>query len=508
MRDSAPPSSCKRPTEPGCPETASVARSTITCNYFSITCCVSIRSEGLEIGVELQCRDKEWQPYAAYNCQAVQVDELRASARWTTAPHICRSPIVRKSSHMPLGGAPSDNSLIGPTAMKPEVSIFVDYVDPIGGVTTWSRQVAHNLSGAHKVSLVAVNNEPARQPHADLFLPAEQCEVVQTGRALPPNHYAEFDVGSWHELHCSAQTIIARTSLYVPNYFEYAFRLAAIARLRGSLSPRCIGMCHTDEEYYYYLLTKYAPIINTFVSVSTKCTRELSKRLPDWHDDIVELRYGVNIPSSWRKPNPSKPLRLLYIGRLLQRQKRIFDFIALVRELRRRGIDFTLDFVGAGENKKALLDSMSPFADRVRFQDPVSPFAVDQVYTNHDVLILTSATEGTSIAMLEAMAFGVVPVATEVSGAEDIIVDGRNGFLYPVGDIRRAADCVAVLAQDSGRWQLMSRAAQECAKRNFSIESHVQALRACLDQTYRKSPASSEAAQKVLADPRTLDLPA
>lgn len=62
----------------------------------------------------------------------------------------------------------------------------------------------------------------------------------------------------------------------------------------------------------------------------------------------------------------------------------------------------------------------------------------------------TSALEGMSNALLEAMSFGVVPLVSNVSGARDIVDPGRSGFLFEAGDLN---DVVAKL-------ELMNRTAQ------------------------------------------------
>jgi glycosyltransferase involved in cell wall biosynthesis len=50
-----------------------------------------------------------------------------------------------------------------------------------------------------------------------------------------------------------------------------------------------------------------------------------------------------------------------------------------------------------------------------------------------DVFVLASSREGLSLSLQEAMAAGCVPMAVEGHGSEELIRDGRNGFLYSGG---------------------------------------------------------------------------
>lgn len=50
------------------------------------------------------------------------------------------------------------------------------------------------------------------------------------------------------------------------------------------------------------------------------------------------------------------------------------------------------------------------------------------------VFVLSSNVEGMPNALMEAMALGIPCISTDVSGVRDIIIDGKNGFIVPVGN--------------------------------------------------------------------------
>lgn len=56
------------------------------------------------------------------------------------------------------------------------------------------------------------------------------------------------------------------------------------------------------------------------------------------------------------------------------------------------------------------------------------------VYAGLDLLALTSANEGTPVAVIEAMAAGVPVAAAAVGGVPDVVRDGLTGRLFPAGD--------------------------------------------------------------------------
>jgi N-acetyl-alpha-D-glucosaminyl L-malate synthase BshA len=71
------------------------------------------------------------------------------------------------------------------------------------------------------------------------------------------------------------------------------------------------------------------------------------------------------------------------------------------------------------------------------------------------VLLMPSEMESFGLAALEAMACGVVPVATRVGGVGELITDGEDGYLEAVGDIgAQAARVVALLSDDALHWRM------------------------------------------------------
>jgi len=82
------------------------------------------------------------------------------------------------------------------------------------------------------------------------------------------------------------------------------------------------------------------------------------------------------------------------------------------------------------------------------------------------VLLMPSELESFGLVSLEAMACGVVPVATRVGGVPELITDGEDGFLERAGDIEaQAARVVALLTDEdlhyrmrkAGRWNASER---------------------------------------------------
>ncbi|HUU92703.1 MAG TPA: glycosyltransferase family 4 protein [Phycisphaerae bacterium] len=110
------------------------------------------------------------------------------------------------------------------------------------------------------------------------------------------------------------------------------------------------------------------------------------------------------------------------------------------------------------------------------------------IYAGCEVWLAPSRSEGFGLPVLEAMACGVVPVATRAGGHECIIEDGVSGFLVPVGDDEAMAKRIALLIEDESILRTMSGAARERSLA-FDWETSTDQLEALLDTwTGRRDP--------------------
>ncbi|MCL4233494.1 MAG: ATP-grasp domain-containing protein [Deltaproteobacteria bacterium] len=135
----------------------------------------------------------------------------------------------------------------------------------------------------------------------------------------------------------------------------------------------------------------------------------------------------------------------------------------------------TVFLIGRGrpETEQELRRSAEPYGDRVRFlgfRDDV-----DRLLPGIDVLAVPSLYEGLSLAVCEAMAAGVPVVASRVGGNPEIITDGDDGLLVPVGDHAALAGAIGNLLGDAERRRVMAARARETAEMMFSMDRMIAA---------------------------------
>jgi len=75
---------------------------------------------------------------------------------------------------------------------------------------------------------------------------------------------------------------------------------------------------------------------------------------------------------------------------------------------------------------------------------------VDNVYADSDAIVFPSLTEGSPIAIIEALASGRPVVATDVGGISELVDDGKCGFVVPAKDPRALTEALLKLIRDEG----------------------------------------------------------
>ena len=109
-------------------------------------------------------------------------------------------------------------------------------------------------------------------------------------------------------------------------------------------------------------------------------------------------------------------------------------------------------------------------------------YDLPQVYTDLDVVVISSNNEGTPVSAIEAMAAGRPVVATRVGGLVDVISDGETGYLVAPGNVEQLASAVERVLRDGEATDRLRRNARESVKHKFAVGR----LTADIDLLYRR----------------------
>jgi glycosyltransferase involved in cell wall biosynthesis len=164
-----------------------------------------------------------------------------------------------------------------------------------------------------------------------------------------------------------------------------------------------------------------------------------------------------------------RSIDLVFIGRL-EPVKQTNQFIEVVQAVSRVIPAVKATIVGDG----SLMEEMKTYAARLGVTNNLEFLGrredVEQILASSRIFVLTSKSEGLSIAMAEAMANGAVPVVANVGELADLVADGVSGFLITPDRVAEYVEKLLPLLTDDSLWAGYSRAARETAREHCDIE--------------------------------------
>jgi glycosyltransferase involved in cell wall biosynthesis len=287
-----------------------------------------------------------------------------------------------------------------------------------------------------------------------------------------------------------ARTLAAWVNSQCPDVYIISISPAigwlALPLLDSAIST--ISIAHNDVDAFYDPVAHYAPFIDCAVCVSEEIARRTREECGMPADRVRPIPYGVRPvehDEAMRRINSARgqgePLKILYVGRVVERQKRVSDFVPLALELKKRGLSAELHIIGDGSERASLEAEIArnDLSAMFRFWGWLSPGEVKARLGEGKVFTLLSDHEGLPVALLEAMGSALAPVVTRIaSGNTQLIRDGENGMLFPVGDVTACADRLALLFADSTLLKSLRRAAWETSL-EYSLARMVEHYEEC-----------------------------
>jgi glycosyltransferase involved in cell wall biosynthesis len=119
---------------------------------------------------------------------------------------------------------------------------------------------------------------------------------------------------------------------------------------------------------------------------------------------------------------------------------------------------------------------------------------IPDVLAAMDAFVLSSEYEGSPLSLVEAMAAGLPIVSTTAGGVPELIQNGREGFLVPVGDVQRFSDSMIFLAENPEARRVLGAAAGRRARENFDVAVMVEEYQQVYEALYGRSRGHSQEA--------------
>jgi len=364
-----------------------------------------------------------------------------------------------------------------------EVSpLFFPY---IGGVETHVHEVSKRLAKAGVNVRIFTTDPTGELPKKDLV---DGIEVFRF-RSFTPKRLYYFSP----DLYLALRRLRDVDLIHVHGFPEFPSIAGALAKDKNGkpliLTPHYGGYTvHTigtstwrtlTKKFYNRWPGKYLFHKHDVVVAVSQFEKEVIKETFGMEETGVKcIPNGITIEKiapTTRKNRESR--NLLYVGRL-EKYKGIHFLLKGFSKI--EGLpDAQLVIVGRGPYKQDLISLAEnlKISKSVKFMGYVSDQELPEIYSSSNVFVTLPQQEVFGIALVEAMAYGLPVIATNVGGIPEIVQTGKTGFLldFPP-DEEKLAETITLLLKDQEYADKMGIMARESVLSRFSWDRVVEDL--------------------------------
>jgi len=263
-----------------------------------------------------------------------------------------------------------------------------------------------------------------------------------------------------------------------------------------------VDMCHVEEPHW---LNGGHPRFGVGYQDMLDLNIATTKHLAEWMQGrgadgtrIKVMYTGVHSPQTNRLAEVRKLMRselnipkdmpvIVFAGRICE-QKRPALLADILRVARDQGLMFLALIIGDGEQRGQLEKLLSQYqlTANVQMLGSVSHQRWLDILVASDIFLMPSQYEGISIALLEAMAAGVVPVVANVGGHEEIVSQDAGVLIsHGANELQEYLDAIRRLLTNSTEVQQMSKQCKALAESKLSWEGMIDNFLVFLEEAHQ-----------------------
>lgn len=326
----------------------------------------------------------------------------------------------------------------------------------------------------------AVGTEPLRERAAALEVPVLDVPPMPLGLAGARRAFGLRRVLRRHS------PDVFHSHMSSPVACKWGLGAAVAARVPAVLGTvQVISAGYVPDRSTLLQLRLLARGVDRYLAVSAAIAAELAgaygwpaEKIAVVHNAVELDRFGDPAPPGLRAELGAAEAPLVLTAARLDDQKGLP--VLLEAAARLPGAVFALAGEGPEEADLRRLAERLGVADRVLFLGRRDD--VPALLAACDVFALPSLYEGSSLALLEAMAAQRAIVSSAIAGTDELIEDGRTGLLVPPGDSEALAAALARVLDDTGLRESLAAAGRERAEREFGSTPAARRVAAIYDE--------------------------
>lgn len=338
-----------------------------------------------------------------------------------------------------------------------------------GGMEMWSYRIASQLAtDGEKVIVYGTTEQEQAEPRYERLIRRIDWSEM--------SYEAIVKLLYW-ELHKNMPLVL------FDNWTDHLFMAGYLLKKKYPDQVKIISILHNDKEVLYRAKKLW---VNSFDIVLAVSKRMAGKLINTYGIEDKKVRYRANYlhynSEGALRTHESAGLKIGWGARVEIEQKRADLIPQLILALEDENVKYSFYIAGEGSFKAELQSWVASheLEDKIHFLGYIVPEQMKDFWQEQDIYINLSDFEGASLAMIEAMANGAVPVVTNVSGVDEFVIEGMTGFSFPQNEISKMAKKIWEISQDESYRKELSKNAVEIINKKCNFMEYVEFIKACL----------------------------
>lgn len=310
------------------------------------------------------------------------------------------------------------------------------YWPVIGGIETWTRNIAERLSGKAEIFVVTgkVKNQPKREEKGGVKIWRTSLFTL-TNLSASPLIYT-FSLLPF--IFFKSLLLIKKEKIDLLHCQGFLSSLLGflLSRLTGLPYLVTVQRLERRGNPLKSLVYRKAALIIAASTAVKRYFEEIGCQNIEILPNGIDLKRFKNL-----EPKPHQGFIVITVARL-EKVKGIEYLIKAIDVLRSNNIELLI--IGDGSERKNLenLTRNLVLEKKVRFLGQIPNEKIPEYLVLADCFVLPSLREGFGIAVLEAQAAGLPVIGTKVGGILDLIENGKTGLLVEPGDSQALASAI------------------------------------------------------------------
>ncbi len=186
---------------------------------------------------------------------------------------------------------------------------------------------------------------------------------------------------------------------------------------------------------------------------------------------LIQIPYGVDLKEFRQIPKEDNIFRIVYAGGLSLR-KGIHYLLQAFSTLKLPNSELLL----IGKVTEEIKPFLKKYEGNYKWVRAKPQKELYKYYSQSSVFVMPSIEEGMAMVQVQAMACGLPLICTTNTGGEDLIEDGKEGFVIPIRDAEALKEKILFLYENPKLCYEMGQRAKEKVKRGFSWDDYGQKI--------------------------------